>query len=237
MTSFRQKTVRFQIPVFRLESYSFLPNPTQELAGARKNSAKSCRIPGKTPVSGIVQFFAESGKSSTISGVIFGKKMYKSRQRCYIWKRTVFCRKCKLTYDFAILAATKLHSLQFLTVRISCSIKKVWKLFFLVLGDLILTLFDPFHQFQYCIILSGTVQAQVWQFQASIGHFRSVPFQAGAISGLSQFRPTQSHLRPICPNSGPFYIRPNQLRSIPIQVLPKSGFEWPIQALPSSGQS
>ena len=109
MTSFRQKTVRFQIPVFRLESYSFLPNPTQELAGARKNSAKSCRIPGKTPVSGIVQFFAESGKSSTISGVIFGKKMYKSRQRCYIWKRTVFCRKCKLIYDFAILAATKLH--------------------------------------------------------------------------------------------------------------------------------
>ena len=68
MTSFRQKTVRFQIPVFRLESYIFLPNPTQELAGARKNSAKSCRIPGKTPVSGIVQFFAESGKSSTISG-------------------------------------------------------------------------------------------------------------------------------------------------------------------------
>ena len=87
----------------------FFAESFQKLAGARKNSAKSCRIPGKTPVSGIVQFFAESGKSSTISGVIFGKKMYKSRQRCYIWKRTVFCRKCKLIYDFAILAATKLH--------------------------------------------------------------------------------------------------------------------------------
>ena len=96
MTSFRQKTVRFQIVVFRLESYSFLPNLSQELAGARKNSAKSCRIPGKTLVSGIVQFFAESGKSGTISGVIFGKKLYKSRQRCYIWKPTVFCRKYKL---------------------------------------------------------------------------------------------------------------------------------------------
>ena len=186
MTSFRQKTVRFQIPVFRLESYSFLPNLSQELAGARKNSAKSCRIPGKTPVSGIVQFFAESGKSITISGVIFGKKMYKSRQRCYIWKRTVFCRKCKLVYDFAILAATNLHPLQFLTVRISCSIKKSLKIVFLGSWG---SYPYHFHQFQYCIILSGTVQAQVWQFQASIGHFRSVPFQAGAISGWFHLRP------------------------------------------------